>query len=166
MERMMIFSSSWKEIWVHAVLFWRDFFTICSCFQSKAILHLVDTYDHSSLFSKVHGSVTKPLIRRRSIFSYQDVFPLLASCISFMHLPVFSREMYKVRNRQHQALLLSAVYLLLPATVVHELCTPELAESWSPGGTTWEGRGFSHPTSCVNMCLLHRWQSFWQLRDD
>lgn len=145
---MMIFSSLLqRERWVHAVLFWRDFFTLPALvFNLKQILRLVDTYEHSSLFSELRGSVTKSHIRRRNFFSHRDVFLPLASCISFVHLPVFSREMYGVKNTQHRTLLLSAIYLVLPATLVHELRTPALAAQWSPRGTAWEGRGLLPPS--------------------
>lgn len=117
-----------REKRVHAVLFWRYFFSLPALvFNLKQILCLVDTYGHSSLFSEVHSSVTKPLIRRRNFFSHQDVFSPVASCISFVHLPAFSREMCKVKNIQHWVLPLSATYLALPATCVHKLHTPALA---------------------------------------
>lgn len=124
------------------------FFTLPALvFNLKEILRFVATYDHSSLFSELCGSVTKPHVRRRIyFFSYQDVFPPLASCFSFAHLPVFSRELYKVKNIQHQRLLLPAIYLVLPAAVVQELHTPASAARWSPWGTGWEGRGLLPPS--------------------
>lgn len=138
------------------------FFTLPALvFNLNKILHFVATYDHSSLFSELCGSVTKPHVRRMIyFFSYQDVFPHLASCFSFAHLPVFSRELYEVKNIQHQRLLLPAIYLVLPAAVVQELHTPASAARWSPWGTRWEGRGLLPPVSCVNQSLLLSWQKF------
>lgn len=128
-ERIKIFSS----------LLQRDGCTLCSSgeifFQSKAnsmpsryIWPLIVIF----WSSEAHGSVTKPLIRRRKFSSHQDVFLPLASRVSCIHLPVFSGEMYKVKNTQHQTLLASAIYCaakvkVLPATFVHQLCTLALA---------------------------------------
>lgn len=117
--------------------------------------------------SEAHGSVTKPLIRRRKFSSHQDVFLPLASRVSCIHLSVFSGEMYKVKNVQHQTLLASAIYCaakvkVLPATFVHELCTLALAAQWSPWGTA-RGQGAS-PTQPA--AKSHRQQSFPQIKVD
>lgn len=77
------------------------FFTVL-VFNLKQMLCFVDIYNpHFLFFKKFSGSVRKPHIKRN--FSSQ---PLLASCISFLHLSSLSSEVYEVKKAQHWALLM------------------------------------------------------------
>lgn len=147
MKRMMIFSFLLqREMGACCALLERVlFFTLTALVISlKWILLFVDTYDHSSLFSEVRGSVTKPLIRRRNSFSHKDVFQPLASCISFVHQPVFSREMYEVQNEQHP----TAVFLQFATISAWTLC-PGISSTVEPKG----GQGGSPTQQVVQMHL-------------
>jgi len=67
------------ERWVHAVLFWRNFFTLSALvFNLKQILCLVDTHDYYSLFSEAYGSFKAGIFSLIRMFFYlwPPAFPL------------------------------------------------------------------------------------------